>query len=148
MQVILQEDIPMVGKAGEVIKVSAGYARNYLFPKKKAHEATRGNLRRLEQEKTAIEARRAKLRQEAEALAAKITVTPLVLERLSGEEEKLFGAVTSRDIAEALVAKGFSIDKKIIHLSETIKKLGDYTVEIYLHGDVTAHLNLQITKKV
>lgn len=148
MQVILQEDIPMVGKAGEVIKVSEGYARNYLFPKKKAHEATAGNLKRLEQERAAIEARRGKLREEAEGLAKKMNETPLVLECLSGEEDKLFGAVTTRDIFEALTAKGFSIDKHCIHLPEPIKKLGEYKAEVYLHGDVTAHLNVQVNKKI
>lgn len=147
MQVILQEDIPQVGKAGEIIKVAEGYARNFLFPRKKAREATPGNLKRLEQEKSTIEARRAKLRHEAEAVAAKLAAAPLVLERLAGEEDKLFGGVTTRDIAEELTAKGFSIDKKIIHIPEHIRKLGDYTVEIYLHGDVTARLPIQVTKK-
>lgn len=148
MQVILQDDIPHVGKAGELIKVSSGYARNYLFPKKKAMEATPGNLRRLEQERAQIEARRAKLRLEAEEVARKMAESPLVVERLAGEEDKLFGTVTTRDLAEALHARGFAVDKKVIHLPEPIKKLGNFTAEIYLHGDVTAKVTIEVARRV
>ncbi len=148
MQVILQDDIPHVGKAGELIKVSPGYARNYLFPKKKAMEATPGNLRRLEQERAQIEARRTKLRLEAEEVARKMAESPLVVERLAGEEDKLFGTVTTRDLAEALHARGFTVDKKVIHLPEPIKKLGNFTAEIYLHGDVTAKVTIEVARRV
>src|SRR5215813_11752746 len=105
MQIILREDIPSLGKAGEVVKVSEGYGRNFLLPRKKAIVATEGNLKRLEQEKQVIEIKRQKAKSAAETEAQRIQSLPITLEKQAGEEDKIFGSVSTRDIAAALEAQ-------------------------------------------
>lgn len=147
MEVILKEDIRALGKAGEVVRVAEGYGRNYLLPRHKAVVADAANLKRLELEGKSIEAKRTKLKGEAEALAAKMGGLTVVLARESGEEDKLFGGVTTRQIAEALAQQGISIDHRNFHFKEPIRKIGTYVVEVHLHGDVIAPLAVEIRKK-
>jgi large subunit ribosomal protein L9 len=150
MQVILREDVPSVGKAGEVVRVAEGYGRNFLLPRKKAIVATDANLKRLAQEKQAIDAKRAKTRQEAEGFAQKISELKLSLEKQAGEEDKIFGSVPTREIADLLNAQGIvglKVDKRLIRLKEPIRKLGEHIVEIHLHGDVVVSLKLEVVKK-
>lgn len=147
MQVILKEDIRTLGKAGDVVRVSEGHGRNYLLPLKKAVLATPANLKHLEAERKSLEAKREKLRNEAEELAERLRAQKVVLEREAGEEDKLFGAVTTRQIAEALAAQGISVDHHNFHFKETIRKTGSYSVEVHLQGNVVAELSVEIKKK-
>ncbi len=144
MKVILQDDVKSLGKMGEVVNVSDGYARNYLIPKKLAVEANVKNVRSLEHEKKKLEDKAKKLRNEAQGLSDKLSSLTLTLPAKAGEEEKLFGSVTSKDIAEALKAQGLDIDRKRILLDEPIKRLGSYTVGVKVHQEVTAQVNVNI----
>jgi large subunit ribosomal protein L9 len=147
MQVILREDVPALGKAGEIVKVAEGYGRNFLLPMKKAVPATESNLKRFEQERKAIEVKREKTKKEAEEAAQKIAALTISLEKQSGEEDKIFGSVSVREIAKGLEAQGFTIDKRLIRMKEPIRKLGEHSVEIHLHGDVVVPLKVVVTKK-
>ncbi len=147
MQVILREDVPSLGKAGEVVKVSEGYGRNFLLPRKKAVVADQGSLKRLEQEKAIIEAKRQKLKAEFEALGQKITALALTLEKQAGEEDKIFGSVSTRDIAAQLEAQGIKVDKRNIRIKDPIRAVGEHTVEIHLHHDVVVPLKITVVKK-
>lgn len=147
MQVILKEDVPVLGKAGEVVRVAEGFGRNYLLPRKKAVVATDSNLKRLEQEKQGIEVRREKTRQEAEVLGQKISSAVVSLEKQAGEEDKIFGSVAAREIAAGLEAQGIKVDRKLILMKGPIRKLGEHLVEVHLHGDVVAPLKVVVTKK-
>lgn len=147
MEVILREDVPKLGKVGEVKKVSPGFGRNYLIPQKKAILANAANLKQLEQEKKIIEAKRAKAKQEAEALGQKIASLTLTLEKQAGEEDKIFGTVSSREISELLEKQGIKIDKRMIFIKDAIRKLGEYSVEVHLHSEVISPLKLILTKK-
>ena len=147
MQVILKEDIRALGRAGDVVTVAEGHGRNHLLPLNKAVPATPANLKRLEQERQSLEAKREKLRKEAEATAERIRAVTITLDREAGEEDKLFGAVTTRQLAEALSAQGFPVDHRLLHFKETIRKTGNYSVEVHLHGDVVAEVSVAIRKK-
>lgn len=147
MQVILREDVPALGKAGEVVKVADGYGRNFLLPRKKAVLATDANLKRLEQERQGIEVKRAKMKQGAEELAQKIAALTVTLEKQAGEEDKIFGSVSVREIGKSLETQGIVIDKRLIRLKEPIRKLGEHAVEVHLHGDVVVPLKVVVTKK-
>lgn len=147
MQVILKEDVPALGKAGEVIRVAEGFGRNFLLPRKKAVPATETNLKVLEQGKKAIEARRAKLREEAEAFAQKISSLKISIAKQAGEEEKIFGSVSAAEITKALDAQGVKLDKRLIRFKETIRQTGIHTVEVHLHGDVVVPLQVEVIKK-
>ena len=147
MQIILREDIPSLGKAGEVVKVSEGYGRNFLLPRKKAMMATEGNLKRLEQDKQIIEAKRAKSKAAAEAEAQRIAALPITLEKQAGEEDKIFGSVSTRDIAAALEAHQVKIDRRLIRIKEPIRAVGEHTVELHLHHDVVVSLKVTVVKK-
>ncbi len=147
MQLILREDVPSLGKAGEVVKVSEGYGRNFLLPRKKAVVATAGNLKRLEQEKQAIEAKRQKTRGEAETLGQKITALTVTLEKQAGEEDKIFGSVSTREIAEALEAQGVKLDRRLIRIKTPIRNVGEHSVEIHLQHDVVVPLKITVAKK-
>lgn len=147
MQVILREDVPALGKAGEVVKVAEGYGRNFLLPRKKAVPATEPNLKRLEQERKAIEAKREKMKKEAEELAQKIAALTISLEKQAGEEDRIFGSVSLREIAKGLEAQGIAIDRRLIRLKEPIRKLGEHTVEVHLHGEVVVPLKVNVIKK-
>jgi len=144
MQVILREDIDNLGKIGDLVKVADGYARNYLVPKKKAIEATPKNLGAMEHAKKMVSDRLRKLKKEVAADADRIKALAVTIKAKVGEEGKLFGSVTSMDIAEAVKAQGVSIDKRKIILEEPIKRLGDYTISVKLPADVTAEFKVSV----
>ncbi|MFA5146687.1 MAG: 50S ribosomal protein L9 [Candidatus Omnitrophota bacterium] len=147
MKVILVEDIDRLGKMGDVVTVKEGYARNFLIPKKKAKEATPGNMKLLETlKKKAAEVERKKM-EEMKALADKISGLSLTIGAAAGEEDKLFGSVTTDAIANALNAEHIVIDKKDIILDEPIKKLGVYQVIVKVHPEVKANLRVWIVKQ-
>ena len=144
MEVILKELIDTLGEEGDVVKVKGGYGRNFLLPQRKAILATKASLAVLEKEKAAIEARKAEMRTDAESIAKKIAGLTVVIEQRSGDEDKLFGSVTTADIADKLATLGVSIDKRKISLSEPIKTLGDYVVTIKVGYQVNAEVKIQV----
>ena len=144
MQVILREDIDNLGKIGDLVKVADGYARNFLVPNKKAIEATPTNVHAMDHAKKMVSDRLRKLKKEAAADADMIKALAITIKVKSGEEGKLFGSVTSMDIAEAMKAQGVTVDKRKIVLEEPIKRLGDFTVTVKLHADVTAEFKLSV----
>lgn len=148
MEVILKEDVPKLGSRGDVVKVAEGYGRNYLLPRKLAIEATGGNRAVIEQMKAAALRRSARDQADAEALAQQMQELTLTLRRKVGEKEHLFGSVTSGDIADALEAKGFSVDRRKVHLDDPIKSLGEFQVAIRLHKQVTASVKVAVEKEV
>ena len=147
MQLILREDIPAVGKAGDVVKVSEGFGRNYLLPQKKAITATKANLTTLEHEKQVITAKREKLKKEAEVLGEKISSLSIMLEKQAGGEDKIFGSVSTREIADLLEKQGVKVDKRLIIIKTTIRQIGEHQVQVHLHGDVVVPLKVVVTKK-
>lgn len=147
MEVILKEDVPKLGSRGDVVKVAEGYGRNFLLPKKLAIEASAGNKAVIEQMKAAAVRRSAKEKASAEALSKQFDGLAVSFQRRSGEHDQLFGSVTSVDIAEALEKKGFNIDRRKIQLHEPLKTLGEFTVPVKLHKDVTTHLKVLIEKE-
>lgn len=147
IQVILQQDVPTLGKTGELVKVRPGYARNYLLPNSLAAPATSTNVNRLAHEKKAAEARNAKAKAEAQEVAKKIGAVSLTLVRKAGEEGKLYGAVTSKEIETALREQGVEVDRRKIQLAEPIKQLGDYELAIKLGYDVTATIKVAVTAR-
>ncbi len=147
MEVILQEDISTLGKAGEIVKVRDGYARNFLFPKKKAILADRSNLKQLEHHKKAIAIRQGKVVKAANELKSKLEGATISLVKDAGEEGKLFGSVTSMEIVEQLKQQGFTVDKKMLQLEEPIRALGDFQVPVRLYTDVVATVKLSVVKK-
>ena len=144
MQVILREDIDKLGKIGDTINVKDGYARNYLIPMKKAIEATSKNMKALEHAKKMVNDRLRKLKKEASSVADTIRDLSITIKAKVGEEGKLFGSVTTMDIAEAAKAQGVKIDKRKIQLEEPIKRIGDHTVPVKLHSDVTAEIRVSV----
>jgi len=147
MEIILREKVETLGVKGDVVRVSDGYARNFLLPKKLAVLATPANIRQIEQEKAAAVRREAIETREAEMLAEQLSKVSLTLARKAGENDVLYGSVTSMDIAEALETKGFSVDKRKIALEEPIRSLGTFEVSIKLHRDVTALVGLVVSKE-
>ena len=147
VQVVLTSDDPKLGKRGQVIKVSPGYAQNFLFPNHKAMPATPANLREFEREKARHSKEEAEHLTQAKEQAQRIASLTLRLPVSTGEGDKLFGSVTSQDVAEALSGKGISLERKKIHLEEPLKKLGRYEVSIKLHSEVNAVLKLELVKK-
>lgn len=144
MEVILRDHVENVGKRGEVVKVAAGYARNYLLPRKLALIATPGNMKQIERERVKLDAQEAEERTAAEAIAARMSGVQVVVRRKVGETDALFGSVTSADIAEALATQGFEIDKRKIGLREPIKKLGETVVPVKLHREVTVQVPVRV----
>ena len=144
MEIILREAIEKLGHAGEVVQVKDGYARNYLLPRKKAYLATPGNLKVMEQQKDRLVRREAEQRGEAEKLRDLMSAVEITIERRVGEKDVLFGSVTSSDIAEALEAKGFTVDKRKILIDEHIKQIGEFTIPIRLFTAVTAEVKLRV----
>jgi len=144
MEVILREHVDNVGRRGEVVKVADGYARNYLLPRKLALLATETNKKQIERERAKFDAREAEERKVAEAAAGRMSGVEVVLARRVGETEALYGSVTSADIAEALAARGFDVDRRKIQLHESIKKLGEYDVPVRLQRDVTATIKVKV----
>lgn len=147
MQLILKEDVHNLGKSGEVVTVRPGYGRNFLIPQGKAAIATAGNVAQIEHQKKLIAAKNAKLLKDAQSVASKIGSLEVIIERAVGEEDKLFGSVTSRDIAEALTAKGVTIDHKKMVVTDTIKTIGEHTVEAKLGQGVTAQIKVVVKAK-
>lgn len=147
MKVILKNDISNLGSLGEVVTVANGYARNYLIPRGFVLEATRGNINQFGAEREALERKNEKLRGEAATLADELGALSLSFHRKAGEEEKLFGSVTSKDIEAELKEKGFDIDRKKILMSEPLKTLGVSTVAVKIHPKVTAELKVWIVKE-
>jgi large subunit ribosomal protein L9 len=147
MEVILKEDVPKLGSRGDVIKVAEGFGRNYLLPRKLAIEASAGNKKVIEQMKAAAVRRSAKEKSQAEELSKQFDGLAVAFQRRSGEHDQLFGSVTSGDIADALTKKGFDVDRRKIQLHEPLKTLGEFTVPIRLHKDVTTHLKVMIEKE-
>ena len=147
MEVILKEDVPKLGNRGEVVKVAEGYGRNFLLPRKLAIEANAANKAVIEQMKAAAVRRSAKEKSEAEELSKQFDGLEVKFLRKSGENDQLFGSVTSGDLAEALEKKSFHIDRRKIQLHESLKTIGEFTVPIKLHKDVTTHLKVIIEKE-
>ena len=144
MQVILREDVEKLGKIGDLVKVADGYARNFLVPGKKAIEATPKNLNAMNHAKKMVSDRLRKLKKEAAADADRIKSLSITIKAKVGEEGKLFGSVTSMDIVEAMKAQGVTIDKRKLVLDEPIKRLGDFTITVKLHSDVTADFKVSV----
>lgn len=147
MKVILTEDTPNLGTAGSVITVKDGFARNYLIPKGMAIGATVQNISQLEHYKRVVEEKMNKVKRDAEKLAHRIEMISCTISKPAGEEDKLFGSVTSADIHAAVKSEGIDIDKKQILVDEPIKKLGIFSVPIKLHKDVTATLKVWVVKE-
>jgi len=147
MEVILKEDVAKLGSRGDVVKVAEGYGRNYLLPRKLAIQASESNKAVITQMKAAAVRRSAKEKAQAEELAKQFEGLSLGFTRKSGENDQLFGSVTSSDLAEALTKRGFNVDRRKIQLHEPLKTLGEFTVPVKLHKDVTAHLKVVIEKE-
>jgi large subunit ribosomal protein L9 len=145
MEVILREHVDNLGRRGEVVKVADGYARNFLLPRKLALLATEGNKKQIERERAKFEAKEAEEQKVAQAVADRIGAAEIEIARKVGETDVLYGSVTSGDIAEALKAKGFDIDKRKLVLHEPIKKLGEFDVPLKLHREVTVQLKVRVT---
>ena len=144
MDVILREDVKDLGRAGQLVKVKPGYARNFLLPKGLAYEANEGNRRRIESEAKARTARQAQERDAANELAARLAAAPLTIKGKAGEGERLFGSITAQDIADALATAGLPIDKRKIELEQPIKTIGQHTVQVNLHHDVKGEVRLTV----
>ncbi len=147
MEVILKKDVEKIGKAGTVVKVKEGFARNFLFPRNLAQPATCATLKKLEQDELARSAQSAKAKEESEKLKARLDSLSLTISALTQSEEKLYGSIQANEISEALKEEGFSIDKNLIDLVEPIKSLGIYEIPIKLHPEVIAKLKLWVVKK-
>jgi len=147
MQVILRDDMDNLGKSGEVVNVKPGYARNFLLPRGHAIKATATDVKRVEHEKRVIAARTSKLAKEAQAEADGLSKVSVSIARAVGEEDKLYGSVSSRDIAEALGEQGVKVDSKKIHLEEPIKTLGLTEVQVKLGRGVNATIKVWVVKK-
>ena len=144
MEIILREAIDKLGHPGDVVTVRAGYARNYLVPRKLAYVATPGNLKIMEQESRNLLRREAKQRGEAEKLRDVMNAVEICVTRRVGEQEVLYGSVTTSDIADELEKKGFTVDKRKIHLDEHIKQLGEFVISIRLFAGVVAEVKLRV----
>ena len=143
-KVLLREDVDDLGARGEIVRVRAGYARNYLLPRKLAVEATTGNVKGIEQERAALLKKEAKERSTAEQQSQQMGSLVLEFKRKAGEQGALYGSVTSMDVAEALHERGYEIDRHRIHLREPLKRLGEYAVPVRLHREVTIDLQLKV----
>ena len=144
MEVILREHVDNLGRRGDVVKVASGYARNYLLPRKLALAVNEANKRQIERERKNAEVRELEEKTQAEAFAARLAEAEISIARRVGEHDALYGSVTSADIAAALAAKGFEIDKRKISLAEPIKALGEVTVPVKIHRDVTAQVKVRV----
>jgi len=143
-KILLREDVDDLGSRGEIVRVRAGYARNYLLPRKLAVQATANNVKQIEQERAALLKKEANERTTAEGQAEQIGKLVLEFKRKSGEQGALYGSVTSMDIAEALQERGYEIDRHRLHLREPIKRLGDFTVPLRLHREVSIDLQVKV----
>lgn len=146
MKIILKEDVKNLGAIGSILNVTDGYGRNYLLPRSLAVEANPKNIKKFEHEKRLILKKAEKVKTTFEELADKLSAISLSIDAQSGDEDKLFGSVTTMDIAEAIAKQGIEIDKRKIVLEEPIKRLGSYNVSVKLHPDVTASLILEVKR--
>jgi large subunit ribosomal protein L9 len=144
MEVILKEHVDNLGRRGDIVKVTPGYARNFLLPRKLALAVTDNNKRQIEREKKLADARDLEEKSAAEALASRMSATEIEIARRVGEHDTLYGSVTSQDIAQSLKDKGFEIDKCKIVLAEPLKALGETTVPVKIHRDVTAQVRVKV----
>ena len=147
MEVILREDIENLGARGQVVKVAPGYARNFLLPKKMAVAATEANKKIVEQERQAHLRKEAKAQGEAEDLGRLMSHVKVTISQKAGENDQLFGSVTSKDIADALAAQNYTIDRRKIQLDEPIKQLGEFKVPVRLHKDVSVDITVVVAKE-
>ncbi len=147
MKIILTEDFSTLGHIGEVLKVADGYARNYLIPKGIAVHATESNLKQFESMKEAILKKKAKVMESAQELCKGIEEVKLTFTRKTGEEDKLFGSVTNKDVASALKEKGFEVDRKAVNIAGPVKHLGEFKASVKLHPEVTAELVITVEKE-
>jgi large subunit ribosomal protein L9 len=144
MDVILREHVDNLGRRGEVVKVADGYARNYLLPRKLALLVTEGNKKQIERERVKFDAKEAEEKKVIEALAERLANVEVVIVRRVGETDALYGSVTTTDIAEALAAKGFDLDRRKLQLADPIKKIGDVDVPLKLHRDITVTVKVKV----
>jgi len=144
MKLILREDVYNLGKGGDLVEVKPGYGRNFLIPGGLAVLANPKNIREVEHQKAVSAAKAAKLKASAEAIARRLSDTPVTLRRKVGEQDKLYGSVTAMDVAEALAARGLDIDRRTIDLPEPIKTLGDFEVGVKLHSDVVGKVKVKV----
>jgi len=147
MKVILTENIADLGEIGQVVNVAPGYARNYLLPKGIALEATGRNVRELEHRKRILAQKREKVRQEMMSLAEKLNQVSIVMQRKVAEEDKLYGSVSASDIAAALAEKGFDIQRRDLLLEQPIKQVGEFTVPVRVHAQISANIRLVVEKE-
>jgi large subunit ribosomal protein L9 len=147
MEVILREFVDKLGKRGEIVKVSNGYARNYLLPRKLALPATEGNKKHVERERKKMDTREAEEKSQAEAIAARLASVDISIARRVGDTEQLYGSVTSADITEFLKEKGFDVDRRKLILPEPIKTIGEHDVPLKLHRDVTVPLKVKVVRE-
>ena len=147
MEVILREHVDNLGRRGEIVKVAAGYARNYLLPRKLALPVTEGNKRHVERERKIMETRESEEKGQAEALASRLSLIEISIARRVGETDQLYGSVTAADIADHLKGKGFEIDRRKLILPEPIKAIGDHKVPLKLHREVTVPLVVMVVKE-
>jgi len=148
MEVILRETIDTLGRAGQVVKVADGYARNFLLPRKLAYTVTPGNLKVIEAERSNLLRKEASQKNDAEALKALIEKLELVIRRKTGDHDALYGSVTNADVADELEKKGYQIEKRKIHMDDHIKTLGEFDIPIRLFKDVMAHVKLRVEREV
>ena len=144
MKLILREDVYNLGKGGELVEVKPGYGRNYLIPRGLAVLANPKNIREVEHQKAVAAAKAAKLKASAEAIAKRLSDTPLSFKRKVGEQDKLYGSVTAMDLAEALAGRGVQIDRRAIDLPEPLKTLGDFEVGVKLHSEVVGKVKVKV----
>ncbi len=144
MEVILREHIDNLGRRGDVVKVADGYARNFLLPRKLALLVTDENRKRIDRERKVADVREAEEKQAAESVAARMTALNLAFERRVGENDTLYGSVTSADVADALEAKGFPVDKRKVTLHDPLKQLGEFEVAVKIHREVTALVKVRV----
>lgn len=147
MQIILQEDVEKLGMRGQVLEVAEGYARNFLLPRKLALEASAGNLKRLEKMRAVFAKKEAVERSDAQKLAELLASVSLEFTRRAGENDQLFGSVTSADVAEALAAQGYTVDKRKVGLAEPIKIVGEFQVPLKLHRELVANVKVLVKKE-
>jgi large subunit ribosomal protein L9 len=147
MEIILREHVEHLGKRGEIVKVADGYARNYLLPRKLALPVTAGNRKHVERERKIMETRESEEKGQAQAMGARLNAIDIAIARRVGDTQQLYGSVTSSDIADFLKAKGFEIDRRKLILPEPIKTIGEHTVPLKLHREVTIPLKVRVVKE-
>jgi large subunit ribosomal protein L9 len=147
MEVILREHVDNLGRRGEVVKVAEGYARNFLLPRKLALPVTEANRRQIERERAKLDAKEAAEKGDAEALAQRIGALDLSVARRVGENDTLYGSVTAADITELLQKQGIEVDRRKVHLAEPLKQLGEFSVPVKIHRDVTAQVKVRVVKE-